>query len=296
MSALDLALDLADRLKLDKRRDRWAGDCPACGYARAFAMKLPRQGDRPWLWCANGCNREQLADAAGKSLGTDWTPPPPPDPIGDAASREDRQRRALALFAGAARITSADPAGLYLNRRGLAHLLGCPALRYRADCHHPQSGRCSAMVAEVKNGSGKPIAVHRTYLAHDGQKAAVDPVKASLGPVWGGAIRLHPVADELAIGEGIETAASAGLLLGLPAWAAISAGNLAQGLVLPPEVRAVVIAVDPDTAGRSAAADAAARWRAEGRRVRLATPDRAGEDFNDLLTEPARAVCEVSHG
>jgi putative DNA primase/helicase len=48
----------------------------------------------------------------------------------------------------------------------------------------------------------------------------------------------------LVIGEGIETAASAGLLMGTPAWAAISAGNMAKGLVLPPEVRRVVIAAD----------------------------------------------------
>jgi len=74
------------------------------------------------------------------------------------------------------------------------------------------------------------------------------------------------------IGEGIETAASAGLLLGLPAWAAMSAGNLAKGLLLPPEVRAVVVAADPDRPGRAAADAAAIRWQAEGRRVRTATP------------------------
>ena len=127
--------------------------------------------------------------------------------------------------------------------------------------------------------------MHRTFLARDGRKASVEPVKASLGPVWGGAIRLNghdPNLSRWSIGEGIETAASAGWLLGLPAWAAISAGNMAKGLALPPEVRRVVIAADPDDVGRKAARDAWIRWTAEGREVRIAVPD-AGGDFNDLL-------------
>jgi hypothetical protein len=70
--------------------------------------------------------------------------------------------------------------------------------------------------------------------------------------------------------------------MGLPAWAAISAGNLAKGLMLPPEARHVVIAADPDEAGKRAARDAWLRWRAEGRTVQIATPYGTG-DFNDLL-------------
>ena len=76
------------------------------------------------------------------------------------------------------------------------------------------------------DAAGSPVALHRTYLARDGRgKADADPVRASLGPVWGGAVRLDPVAPELVVGEGIETSASAGRLLGLPAWAATSAGK-----------------------------------------------------------------------
>ena len=85
------------------------------------------------------------------------------------------------------------------------------------------------------------------------------------------------------IGEGIETSAAAGILLGLPSWASISAGNLARALTLPPEVRRVVIAADHDAPGRLAAKEAALRWRAEGRAVRIALPDRPGDDFADVL-------------
>ena len=110
-------------------------------------------------------------------------------------------------------------------------------------------------------------------------------MKSSLGPIWTAAIRLQEAGEELVVGEGVETAASAGLMLGLPAWAAISAGNMAAALVLPASVRVVTIAADPDAPGQRAARDAATRWRAEGRTVRIAMPDKPGQDFNDLLVE-----------
>jgi phage/plasmid primase-like uncharacterized protein len=140
------------------------------------------------------------------------------------------------------------------------------------------------MIALVQDVAGDPIGVHRTYLRRDGSgKADIEPPKASLGPVWGGAIRLDHATPELVIGEGIETSASAGRLLRLPAWAALSAGNLANGLVLPVDVRAVVIAADPDEPGERAARAAALRWQREGRGVRIARPNIAGRDFNDII-------------
>jgi hypothetical protein len=48
-------------------------------------------------------------------------------------------------------------------------------------------------------------------------------------------------------------------------------------------VREVVIAADNDPVGQREAERAAQRWQAEGRRVRIATPDAAESDFNDLL-------------
>jgi phage/plasmid primase-like uncharacterized protein len=149
------------------------------------------------------------------------------------------------------------------------------------------------MVALVSDMNGAPLAIHRTYLRRDGSgKADVEPPRAALGPIWGGAVRLydHDPDEPLVIAEGLETAASAGLLLGFPAWAAISAGNLAKGLVLPREACRVVIAADPDGPGRAAARDAWFRWRAESREVRVAVPDGPG-DFNDLLL-----TREVAHG
>lgn len=296
MSAHALAADLAARFKLKRRPRSWAGTCPACGYARAFSLRVGK-GSHPLLHCGNGCGRDELDAVARDALGGAWAPRPAPDAADEQAKRERKQAAALRLFSGADPVRPGDPAGRYLAGRGLVHLVGCPALRHHGDCPHPEGGRHPALVARVLDAAGRPVACHRTYLTPDGAKAAADPVRASLGPIWGGAVRLTPAAAppaELAVGEGIETAGSAGLLLGLPAWAALSAGNLARGLLLPAEVVGVVIAADPDPAGLDAACAAATRWLAEGRRVRVATPDRPGQDFNDLLL--ARPAAEVAHG
>jgi hypothetical protein len=206
------------------------------------------------------------------------------------AKRERKRELALALWRGSQGAVG-TLAERYLTARGLPGLASSPALRFRADTPHPEGGRLAAMIALVCDIACGPMAIHRTYVARNGSKARVEPDKASLGAFWGGAIRLHALVPDapLVVGEGLETAASAGLLMGLPAWAAISSGNLAKGLVLPPEIRRVVIAADPDAAGLDAARHAWLRWKAEGRAVQIATPDRGGCDFNDLWLagEPA---------
>lgn len=164
------------------------------------------------------------------------------------------------------------------------------ALRFLARCPHPDRTRLPAMVAAIRNEAGQLTGIHRTFLRSDGSaKADVEPKRASLGKVLGGAIWLQPAAPEMVVGEGIETALSAGVLMGLPAWASLSAGNLANSMVLPRRVVSVVIAADHDDAGEQAARAAAQRWQREGRRVRIARPDVAGLDFNDLLRGPVDA-------
>lgn len=273
---------VADRLGLDKHPRSWRGDCPACGYRQTFSVREGKH-QLPRLFCANCRDRDAIKDAVRKAMGDSWTAPDRPDAQDEAHERERKQAAALRLWNGStqAQGTLADT---YLSSRGLPALARSASLRFRGDCHHPEGGWLPAMVALATDSHGRPIGVHRTYLRRDGSgKASVEPAKATLGPCWGGAIRLDPVSPEILIGEGIESSASAGRLLRLPAWAAISAGNLAKGLVLPPEIRAIVVAADPDRVGREAAEAAACRWRSEGRRVRVAMPNREDQDFNDLI-------------
>lgn len=284
MSALRLsAPDIAGRLNLARTRRGHRGRCPACGYVDTFV--LTQRNGAPRGWCASCGDADAIAVALARvGTGGILAPKRPGGTQLPACTDEERTARALACWNGAMP-AAGTPADAYLTGRGLPGLAASPALRWRADVAHPEErGRLPAMLALVVNAADQPIAVHRTYLRSDGTgKAAVTPAKASLGPVRGGAIRLDPAAPELVIGEGIETAASAGRLLSLPAWASVSAGNMEHSLTLPPEVRAAVIAADADRAGRRAAEAAARRWRMEERPVRVATPDAPGQDFNDLL-------------
>jgi putative DNA primase/helicase len=174
----------------------------------------------------------------------------------------------------------------YLVSRGL-YLSPPKTLRIHAGLKHPSGGIWPAMVALVTRGpDDTPLAIHRTFLAHDGAgKAPVDPQKMMLGPCRGGAVRLGLPRDVLMVGEGIESCLSAMLATGNPAWAALSTSGL-RALDLPGDVREVIVLTDGDDPGEAAARDCALHWRQEGRRVRIARPPR-GMDFNDLLVDRA---------
>jgi putative DNA primase/helicase len=94
----------------------------------------------------------------------------------------------------------------------------------------------------------------------------------------------------LVVAEGVESALCAAELTGWPAWAALSAVGIKK-LILPPDARDIVIAVDRDRngIGEQSARRSASRWIREGRRVRLVIPDRFG-DVNDLLRAARRAA------
>jgi hypothetical protein len=164
-----------------------------------------------------------------------------------------------------------------------------PCLRFHPTLYHsPTRARWPGMVAERTGVKGIWVAIHRTYLRHDGHgKAPIEPPRMDFGPARGSAIRLAPVADELLIGEGIETTLSAMQATGWPGWAAGSAVAMRR-LVLPPEVRKVCLLADGDDTGAAATLATAARWLAEGRVVRIARAP-PGKDFNDVLIEEARS-------
>ena len=281
------ARDVAGRLDLKRSGRGWRGNCPACGYAGTFSVR-EGQGGRALYWCASCQDRDGLSRAIGGGAVASMSPI---DRVTAAEAKAQKRDRALALWNNAVP-TEGTPAALYLANRRVAFLVGSRALRFSRMTSHPAGDRRTypALIALVTDATGTPTAVHRTYLDRDGQKADCFPVKASVGPIWGGAIRLSPHDPDkpLIIGEGVETAASAGVLFGWPAWSAVSCGNMGKGLVLPREVRRVCIAADPDESDRKAALDARFRWMAEGRDVTIATPT-GDSDFNDVLG------WEVSH-
>jgi putative DNA primase/helicase len=289
------ARDIASRLGLRRSGRDWRGACPACGYAGTFSL-TEREGRTLW-WCASCQDGDAIARALGfeRGRGEPAKPAKPAKPAGQPGEAGNAAA-ARALWQRGAGIAD-SMASRYLAARGLAGFRS-PALRFLPEHRHSPSGTTwPVLLAAVTDPiSGALVALHRTYLAPGGgAKAPVEPAKMTLGPIAGGVIRLaEPEPGKpLVIGEGIESAASAGVILAAPAWAAISAGNLSR-IELPPSVVEVVVAADNDPVGRREAERAALRWQAEGRRARVAMPDAADTDFNDVLRR--RLAREAAHG
>jgi putative DNA primase/helicase len=205
-----------------------------------------------------------------------------------------RTARALNIWRGAE--SGADTiVRRYLASRELVVTRWPTSLRFHPHCPRPRDDAGNivypmpAMVALVEHVRLGPVAVHCTYLRRDGSKKADLPknkARACFGPVAGGAVRLGmPRSGEwFAVSEGIETGLSVALACSIPAWAALSAPSL-KNLILPPQATHVIICADHDLSGtgQRAAHEAAVRFLAEGRRVRIAIPFERGTDFNDVF-------------
>ncbi len=208
-----------------------------------------------------------------------------------ADETRERSRAAFNLWRHADYVTANCHAADYLHTRGVGWLSGKPfrdVIRWMPDALHPSGQRLPAVFLAVTDTNEAFRAVHRVFLKRERAEKFGAPL--SYGPISGHAIKLATkgqaiAAGDLVIGEGLETTASACTLLRLPGWCGVAAGNIRKSLVLPPELRCVTIAVDRDAPGERAAKAAAQRWRAEGREVRFAVPDRNGNDCNDVLEQ-----------
>ena len=196
-------------------------------------------------------------------------------------------RAAAQKIWNATRPIGATLAAAYLDARGVGHVASAAALRFHASLSHPNGpGGFPALVAGVQDASGRFLGIQRTYL-HGPHKAAVEPVRASLGSLAGGAVRLcEPHGGALLLGEGIESTAAAMRVLNWKDGACATLGTAGlRAVVLPDEIRGVVIAADRDAsgAGQLAAAELARRLEAEGRAVEIFMPTVIGHDFVDEL-------------
>ena len=178
----------------------------------------------------------------------------------------------------------------YLSGRGIILLPVPPVLRWAPSLRRPDGTAAPAMVARIDGSDGALIGVQRTWLARGptGQWRRRD--RAMLARSAGGAVRLADAAEVVLIAEGVETTLSGMQATGMPGWATLGTSGMVA-LVLPPIVREVVILADNDAngAGERAAYAAAARWFAEGLRVRIAMPPDPGTDFADVLAGGASA-------
>lgn len=295
---------------------RWHGRygvafCPAHPNRRTPALSLADgEGGRLLARCHAGCDFGRVLDglralglAEGVPLGL--RPDPEAEARRQAEARADAARRgaqAQRLWDEAVPLAG-TPAETYLRGRGITCALPV-TLRFHPACWHLSARRLPALVALVEGGEA--FGVHRTYLQADGRgKAAVEPAKAMLGAVAGGAVRLtdapppSPGEDTsldasphalspLVMAEGLETALSlaSGLLSGPAAvWAALSTSGL-RALRLPSTPGRLTIAADGDAPGLEAARALASRAQGLGWRVSL-LPAPEGRDWNDVLRQGA---------
>jgi len=278
--------------------------CPVCG-SRSDCLAIKDGDHGPIFKCWRGCTHADVR-AEVQARGLSLEPSSAPREYDLEAEQQRRQededrriRRAIEMW------QSSQPAenivfDTYLRSRAIVlpafplSLRFIPAGHYFAWHSGSRSNAYPVMLGAVVDRDCQVIGMHRTWLQPDGSgKARIDPNRMTLGRMAGGAVRLgmiDPSPDQtLIVAEGIESALSASLLMGNPAWAALSAGGIEQ-LPLPDEIRMIQIAVDRDAnnCGEAAARAAALRWLSEGRRVQLVIPDRLGADANDLLREASK--------
>jgi len=277
---------LARQLGLRRSGRRYIGACPACGYSNSFVVC--DGADHPLVFC-HACQDTDAVILAIRRRGlwqhgadTDQSKLVQMQPR--ELSRAGLKARELWIQAAAAKGTLVD---IYLRSRGIVAQIP-PTLRFLSLAKHsPSNQLLPAMIAAVTVWpERRPCAVHRTFLAGDGNgNAVVDTPRMTLGSCRRGAVRLAEAADLLLVGEGIETCLAAMQATGQPAWAALSTAGL-RNLEIPEQVKEVVVLADGDLPGEEATQYAARRWVREGRRVRIARPPK-GQDFNDLLLHGA---------
>ena len=277
----------------------WMARCPAHDDSRPSLSISAGKNGKVLVRCHAGCDQRDVIAALAERGLWDATDKRPgglarkyrktlvrePDP--DAKARTEA---ALAIWRASQDIAG-SLAETYLQSRGIAPS-PMPTLRFHPGLKHASGVIWPAMVAIVVHGeTGETLAVHRTFLARDGEgKAPVNPPKMMLGPCRGGVVRLGEPGDVLMVGEGIETCLAAMQATGKPAWAALSTSGL-RSLDLPRAIAKVIVLADGDEPGEAAAQDCARRWQREGRSVRIARPP-SGMDFNDLLKTGNPVVTE----
>ncbi len=272
-----------DTFRFDDKNGSGSYYCGKCGsgYGMNFAMKLL------------GVDFREAAKRVDEILGE-----------GQIVTKEQKPKKEPKILlhsiaTGAKPLDGSDPASVYLGNRGLSvtssEIRWNPSLTYwgKDDAGRPiQLGRFSAMLAPVCGENGEALTYHVTYL-DQGQKAEVPCPKklmTPIKPITGGAIRLFPASEQLAVAEGIETALAFYEAYKIPVWATCTAGMM-ESLVVPPEVKELTIVADNDASftGQKAAYTLANKFSLAGGFAEVILEGEQGQDFLDVFTDNKQA-------
>jgi len=325
------------------------GPCPLCGGKDRY--RWSRKHSDEGLWVCSGCTEDRWANGfrmlmalKGCSFrdaadfvreyfnGTAAQSARRPVRVAPRSPEMDIARnlqRMDAIWTAARQITRGDPVHIYLSRRvpGIAFEPSMvrfhPALEYwsapeKLDGKPVFVGRFPAMVALAFDVHGSLVQLHKTYLTASGDKADVPVVKKTERGVGvnGFAVPMMPVQGEtLGFAEGIESAAAAAMLRGIPVWPCLNGPSMAAFRVpdhLLHQVNRVVIFADHDelkpltqhgaahgrvryrSAGSHYAEQLAANVRAQGKRVLVVKAGRVGRDMADHWIESHRAAPPIT--
>lgn len=291
VKAVQLSAVVSQSVKLKRSSNEWVGCCPfhpdrtpsftvndAKGFAHCFGCGW--HGDAAdFVAAIAGCGLREAA----QRLGAHDLPMVEPSALPSVVS--ETAEAARRIWKDAQPIAD-TPAEDYLRLRGIHQLLP-PTLRF-ARLRHPEGGMHPCLIAVVISPERKFAGIQRTYLTEGGHKAAVQPVKMSLGRIAGCAIRLAPPAGELIVCEGAEDGLTLRQELGRAVWVAAGASML-SAMRFPSLVRSIVIAADNDPAGQREANKAAAAFDERGLRVRIMRPSAGFKDFNQELMASSEA-------
>ena len=264
-----------DRFRFDNKEGAGTFICSQCGAGSGMDLAMKYTG-RPF---------GEVASEIDAILGNTKIEP---DRVRPDMTEAQRQAALRELAQQTVKVRSGDLVDRYLSARGVGQTEYPKALRFAASVRDGGGSLRPAMVATVQAADGSNVTLHRTFLRPDGMAKAemASPRKLMPGSLpEGAAIRLSEYSGgPLGIAEGIETALSAVELFDIPAWAAINAHNLSRWA--PPEgctEVAVFADNDPKFAGHAAAWALAHRLSVKNIEVTVHVPERAGDDWNDVL-------------
>ncbi len=306
-----------DKIDLDKLKQdaqgRWPGifehfrinvgdgshqPCPICGGLDRF--RYDGEGDGGYICgqCGAGDGFSLIKKVNGWSFGE--TVRAVADVVGGVEYTPQKQRPKkdprIALqdvWTSAKPLTGSDPVSKYLHSRRI--VLQPDNVRYHpAHYDYESRARYPAMVSRIHNTDGKPVSIHRTYLAWDEpKKADIDsPKKLMTGTekLTGASIRLLQPGgmfkpDTIGVAEGIETALACASMFFVATWACVSTSVL-KSFVPPKGVRKIIVYGDNDqnNAGQDAARALAKTLDEKDFIVNVSIPPKAG-DWADVLVE-----------
>ena len=248
---------------------------------------------------AHGNRIDWLVEAEGYSkrealvLIKDWRPPTSRIQRNGNNEEEERERKAFIKRTWLEAVPIAGTiAAQYLDETRHIDLTQLPnvdhCLRFHPDCCFGPNVKLPCLLALMRDEiTDYPLGIQRTALqvVHN----HVEKIERKmLGKC--GVVKIWRQATQLVVGEGLETVLAAATRIPFegesltPAWAALASKKLAQ-LPLIDGVKRLIVLVDNDVnqEGQLAASCLVETWRAAGREVVPLIPEKAGEDFNDVV-------------